>query len=109
MPTQAKVDKVAELQEKLERCSIAVTTGFSRIPVNEMTDLRRRTREAGVELVVIKNSLMSLAADAANMPQLKDIMEGPTAVAFGYEPESWDTHLQSYLRSLKSTDGRALA
>ena len=103
MPTQAKVDKVAELQEKLERCSIAVTTGFSRIPVNEMTDLRRRTREAGVELVVIKNSLMSLAADAANMPQLRDIMEGPTTVAFGYdEPVDVAKTLSDYIRTTRS-------
>ena len=60
MPTQAKVDKVSELQEKLERCSIAVTTSFSNIPVNEMTELRRRTRAAGVEFLVIKNTIMSL-------------------------------------------------
>ena len=103
MPTQAKQDKVAELQDKLERCSIAVTTGYSRMPVNEMTDLRRRTREAGFEFVVIKNSLLSLAADAAQMPQLKDIMEGPTAVAFGYdEPVDVAKTLHDYIRTTRS-------
>jgi large subunit ribosomal protein L10 len=103
VPTQAKQDKVAELQDKLERCSIAVTTGYSRIPVNEMTDLRRRTREAGFEFVVIKNSLLSLAADAAQMPQLKDIMEGPTAVAFGYdEPVDVAKTLHDYIRATRS-------
>ncbi len=103
MPTQAKQDKVAELQDKLERCSIAVTTGYSRITVNEMTDLRRRTREAGFEFVVIKNSLLSLAADAAQMPQLKDIMEGPTAVAFGYdEPVDVAKTLHDYIRTTRS-------
>ncbi len=103
MPTQAKIDKVAELKDKLERCSIAVTTGFSRIRVNEMTELRRRTREAGFELVVTKNSLLSLAADAAQMPQLKDIMEGPTAIAFGYdEPVDVAKTLHDYIRTTRS-------
>jgi large subunit ribosomal protein L10 len=103
VPTQAKIDKVAELQEKLRNCSIAVTTTFTNIPVNEMTELRRRTREAGFEFLVIKNSLMRLAADAAELPQLKDIMQGPTAVAFGYdEPVDVAKTLHDYIRNNRS-------
>ncbi len=48
MPTQAKIDRVSELKDKLERCSIAVTATYTNIGVNEMTELRRRTRAAGV-------------------------------------------------------------
>jgi large subunit ribosomal protein L10 len=103
VPTQAKIDKVAELQEKLRNCSIAVTTTFTNIPVNEMTELRRRTREAGFEFLVIKNSLMRLAADAAELPQLKDIMQGPTAVAFGYDdPLEVAKVLADYVRTTRS-------
>ena len=103
MPTQAKIDKVSELQEKLERCSIVVTASYGNIAVNEMTELRRRTREAGVEFLVIKNSLMSLAADAAQVPQLKEIMQGPTAVALGYgEPVDVARTLHEYIRSTRS-------
>ena len=103
MPTQAKIEKVAELQQKLENCSIAVTATYTNITVNEMTDLRRRTREAGFEFLVIKNSLLSLAADAAQLPQLKDIMQGPTAVAFGYdEPVDVAKTLNDYIRNNRS-------
>jgi large subunit ribosomal protein L10 len=103
LPTQAKVDKVNELKEKLERCSIAVTTSYTNIRVNEMTELRRRTREAGMEFLVIKNTLMSLAADAAQRPQFKDIMQGPTAVAFGYDdPISVAKTLHDYIRTTRS-------
>ena len=103
MPTQAKIEKVAELQQKLQNCSIAVTTTYTNITVNEMTDLRRRTREAGFEFLVIKNSLLSLAADAAQLPQLKDIMQGPTAVAFGYdEPVDVAKTLNDYIRNNRS-------
>ena len=103
MPTQAKIDKVRELKEKLDKCSIVVTASYSNIPVNEMTELRRRTREAGVEFLVIKNSLMGLAADAAQVPQLKEITQGPTAIALGYdEPVDVARVLHDYIRSTRS-------
>ena len=103
MPTQAKIDRVNELKDKLERCSIAVTATYTNIGVNEMTDLRRRTRAAGVEFVIIKNTLMHLAADAAQVPQLKEIVNGPTAVAFGYdEPVDVAKILSEYIRTTRS-------
>ena len=103
MPTQAKVDRVNDLKEKLERCSIAITTTYTNIGVNEMTDLRARTREAGVEFVVVKNTLIHLAADAAQRPQFKEIVNGPTAVAFGYdEPVDVAKILSDYIRSTRS-------
>lgn len=85
MPTQAKVDRVAELKEKLENCSIVISTGYSGIGVNQMVDLRRRMQESGVEFIVIKNNLLSLAADDADVPQLKEVISGQTAIALGYE------------------------
>ena len=85
MPTQAKVDRVAELREKLESCSIVISTGYTGINVNQMVDLRRRMREGGVEFIVTKNNLLNLAADRADVPQLKDVISGQTAIAIGYE------------------------
>ena len=103
MPTQTKIDQVSVLQEKLEKCSIAVTTTYTNISVNEMTELRRQTRAAGFEFLVIKNSLMSLAADAAQLPQIKEVMEGPTAIAFGYdEPVDVAKTLHEYIRTTRS-------
>ena len=85
MPTQAKVDRVAELREKLENCSIVISTGYSGIGVNRMVNLRRRLREGGIEFIVVKNNLLSLAADDAAVPQLKDVITGQTAIALGYD------------------------
>lgn len=85
LPTQAKVDRVTELKEKLENSSIVIAAGFSGMGSNQMVDLRRRMRDGGVEFVVIKNNLLNLAADAADIPQLKDIITGQTGIAFGYE------------------------
>jgi len=85
LPTQAKVDRVAELREKLENCSIVISTGYSGIGVNQMVNLRRRMHEGGVEFLVVKNNLLSLAADGADVPQLKEVITGQTAIALGYD------------------------
>ena len=85
MPTQQKIDRVSALADKLERSTITVTADYTGISVNEMVHLRRQLRASGVEFTIIKNTLMGLAADAANRPLVKDIVQGPTAVAFGYE------------------------
>ena len=119
MPTPAKIERVAELKDKLERCSIALTAGYAGISVNNMTDLRRRMREAGVEFVVVKNTLANLAADAAQVPQFRGIVEGPTAIAFGYDdPVDTARAVNEYIRATRSpltvrgavlTDGPTLA
>ena len=85
MPTQQKLDRVSALADKLARSTIAVTADYTGISVNEMNELRRQMRANGLEFTIIKNTLMNLAADAANRPLVKDIVQGPTAIAFGYE------------------------
>ena len=103
LPTQAKIDRVDELKDKLERCSIAVSTNYTGIGVNEFTDLRRRMRAAGVEFTVVKNNLMKLACDAADRPDGKAIVEGPTAMAFGYDdPAAVPKALTDYIRTTRS-------
>ena len=63
-------------------------------------------RAAGVELTVVKNNLMKLACDASQRPQVKDIVEGPTAIAFGYdEPSDVAKALSDYIRTTRSILG----
>ncbi len=104
MPTPAKEDRVNQLKEKLERCSIAIATDYTGIPVNTMTELRQRMRAAGVEFMVIKNTLAHRAAEAAGRPQMKEMVQGPTAIAFGYA-EAVDAAkvLSEYVRAGRST------
>ena len=104
MPTQHKIDQVSALEQQLKDCTIALTTNYSNISVNEMTDLRRRFGSAGIKYTVVKNTLISLAADAAQRPQVKDIVDGPTAVAFGYEdPTDVAKAVADYIRTTRSS------
>ena len=85
MPTQQKIDRVQDIKGRLERSSIALTTSYSGISVNQMVELRRAMKASGVDFTIVKNTLLALAADEAQKPQLKEIVQGPTAIAIGYE------------------------
>ncbi len=84
MPTERKVQQVAHIQERLSRCTVAVTTRNNGISVAQVNELRRKLRAASVEYLVVKNNLAAIAADNAGKPGLRDILQGPTAIAFGY-------------------------
>ncbi|MDO8614406.1 MAG: 50S ribosomal protein L10 [Dehalococcoidia bacterium] len=84
MPTQKKMDEVADLKGRIERATLVVSTEYRGLTVKEMQDLRRRLREGGVEVRVIKNTLLALAAEQAGQPALTGIVEGPTALAIAY-------------------------
>jgi large subunit ribosomal protein L10 len=85
LPTQQKVDRVQDIKNRLERSSIAMTATYSGISVNQMIELRRAMKAGGVDFTIVKNTLLSLAADEARKPQLKEIVQGPTAIALGYD------------------------
>ncbi len=104
MPTPEKFDRVAELKEKLERSTITFSADYTRTTVNQMTELRRAMRAGGIEFTVVKNTLMYLAADEAGRPRVKDIVQGPSAVAFGYEdPAAAAKTMSDYARANANT------
>jgi large subunit ribosomal protein L10 len=71
-----------------------------------MVELRRAMRASGVEFTIVKNTLLALAADEAQKPQLKEIVNGPTAIAFGYnDPVEAARAMADYVR----TGGSSLA
>jgi len=84
MPTPKKEQMVEELRERIARITIAVGADYRGLTVPEMVQLRRKMRSAGIELKVVKNTLTRLAAERAGKPILNELIEGPTALAFGY-------------------------
>lgn len=88
MPTAAKAATIAELEDRISRAAVTVSAGYRGMSVAEMTAFRRRMREAGVEVHVVKNTLLRIASERAGKPDLTKIVEGPTAILFGYEDPS---------------------
>ena len=104
MPTQQKIDQVQDIKDRLERSTIVMTANYAGIPVNQMVELRRAMRAGGVEFTIVKNTLLALAADEAHKPQLKEILSGPTGIAFGYEdPVEAAKAVADYIRTGGST------
>src|SRR5438270_12700736 len=58
---------VAELKAKLDGANALYYTDFTGLNVKRMTDLRRRLRRAGVEYVVIKNTLALRAVNESGL------------------------------------------
>lgn len=85
MPTQRKVDQVADLTDKLSRAQLALVADYRGLTVAEITDLRKRLRQSGAELIVAKNTLVTIAAKETNRSGLDDLLTGPTAIAFAYD------------------------
>jgi large subunit ribosomal protein L10 len=103
MPTEKKVRLVEDLQETLSRCQVGILTDYRGLTTSELTDLRRRLREAGIAYRVVKNSLAQFAAKEAGMDDLAACFEGPVAVAFGHgEAPEVAKVLTEYIRTTKS-------
>ena len=82
---QAKEPVVKEIREKLAASTGAVITDYRGLNVAEVTELRRKLREAGVDYKVLKNTLTRIAAAEIGLQGLNPYLEGPTAIAFGAE------------------------
>lgn len=81
-----KAEQVAIVAEKMMRPKdlslLLLTRGLT---VDQDTVLRRNLRESGVEFKVIKNSILTRAAEEAGLEDLKELFVGPSAVAFSNE------------------------
>jgi large subunit ribosomal protein L10 len=85
MPTQRKIELVADLTNKLSRTQFVVVGDYRGLSVAEVNDLRRRLREIGAELIVAKNTLALRAAEATGHAALESLLVGPTVIAFAYD------------------------
>ena len=84
MATEKKEQQVEEIADLLGRCTIAIATDYRGLAMTEMTALRRKLREAGIDYRVVKNSLAGIAAEQTGAQPIVQFLEGPTAIAFGY-------------------------
>ena len=76
---------VAEITDKLEKSTSAIIVDYRGLKVDEVTELRRKFTEAGVDYKVYKNTLMKRAAEDLGMTELVEELQGPNAVAISYD------------------------
>ena len=76
---------VAEVNAVAKEALSAVAAEYRGLSVEQMTSLRRKAREAGVYVRVVKNTLAKRAVEGTDFECLKDALTGPLVLAFSQE------------------------
>ena len=82
MPKTEKVERVAELRERIEGSDALLLTEYRGLTGSEIGELRRSLAEGGTKFSVVKNTLMRRAVNDAGRAELETLLQGPSAVAF---------------------------
>ena len=79
---EQKAGIVSEIKNKFENAKSVVLFDYRGLSVAEVTELRRKLREAGADYKVYKNTLTKRALDDLNI-DMSEYLAGPSAIAFG--------------------------
>lgn len=82
MPTQAKIDAVTELKQRVEQTQGIYLAEYKGLNVKAISELRGKIREAGAEMIVAKNTLLNLAITGTAAEGLNAYLQGPNAAIF---------------------------
>ena len=96
MKRSEKEQLVTELREKIEGAKALYYTDFTGLNVKRMTELRRRLRRAGVQYVVIKNTLALRAVNESGLAGTR--LTGPTGVVVSKDPVTAAKLLSDFAR-----------
>jgi large subunit ribosomal protein L10 len=80
-----KQEVVAELAEVAAKAHSLVAAEYAGVTVEQMTAMRKKARESGVFLKVVKNTLASRAVAGTEFEVVKDALTGPLLYAFSME------------------------
>lgn len=99
---EAKKQVVASIVEKFQKAQSIVFVDYRGLNAEETTNMRAECRKAGVEYLVLKNTMIERAAEELNVTDLKAHLEGPTAVAFSMnDPASAAKIMLKYAKDTK--------
>ena len=79
---ESKAATVESMRRMIAAQNGAVVAEHKGLTVAEVTSLRRKLRDVGAEIRVVKNTLIRLAARDTAFAQLDGTFRGPTAIAF---------------------------
>jgi large subunit ribosomal protein L10 len=99
VPTNEKQELVAEIKERFEKSDSVILVDYRGLTVKEMQELRSKTREAGAEIRVYKNTLTQIAVRELDLPNMDAYLEGPTAFVFtGEDPVAPAKAMSTFMR-----------
>lgn len=84
MPTQEKIESVAELKTRLDGVRTVLLTEYRGLTVQQLSDLRKQLRSVSADYKVVKNRLAKLAL-SAELAGVKGLLKGPTGMILSRE------------------------
>ena len=79
---------VSTLNEEWKDSGVIVVAHYKGMTVAQMTDFRKRMKEAGGSVKVAKNKLAKLALKDTEVETISDLLKGQTCVAYSDDPVS---------------------
>ena len=106
MSKEKKTEIIDQLQEVFSKCNVGILTDYRGLSTMEITALRRKLVESGINYRVVKNTLARLAVERAGKEDLVGLFEGPVAIASGYGDINEPARvLADYIRTSKISLG----
>jgi len=100
VPTQAKVQSVRALKERLGTAKTAVLTEYRGLSVRQISDLRKQLKATAAEYKVVKNRLARLAVKDSPLDPLATYLTGPTGLVLTrQDPVGVAKALQAFVRT----------
>jgi large subunit ribosomal protein L10 len=86
MDRAEKRELVSTLNEAWKDTGVIVVAHYAGMTVAQMTDFRKRVKEAGGSVKVAKNRLAKLALKDTDSVGISDLLKGQTCVAYSDDP-----------------------
>lgn len=85
MPAPHKIAVVEELSARMRSAAAIYFADYQGLSAPKATELRARLRAENIEFTVVKKTLSILAAREAGVGEIRDFLQGQTALAFAHD------------------------
>jgi large subunit ribosomal protein L10 len=74
---------ISEVEGHLKKSEYVILANFTKVTVSDTAELRKRLEAEKAEFHVVKNSSFRVAAKAFGLPEVDNVLTGPTAIIVG--------------------------
>jgi large subunit ribosomal protein L10 len=87
MGKENKAKVIDSLEIEFKKSTVGILTDYRGLPTAQLTAVRRKIQQTGGDYKVVKNTLARIAAKKTGKEDLVGSLEGPIAIAFGYDDD----------------------
>ena len=96
---EAKASMIADVSAQLAKAQAVIVAEYRGLDVSSMTELRRKARQSGVYLRVLKNTLVRRAIAGTPFEKLSDQIVGPLIYGVSQDPVAVAKVLQDFAKA----------